>query len=179
MIRFGQPSPRSEFEREILPHLDAAYSLARFLLRNDQEAEDVVQESALRAFRFFNNFRGENSRAWFLRIVRNTAFTAMKRLHGYEAHVAFDEALHSPESMPNAGAAAQLDSTYDAQAVRAAIEQLPPEFREVITLRELEDFSYKQIADVANVPIGTVMSRLARARTQLGQILSRTFNRGT
>jgi RNA polymerase sigma-70 factor (ECF subfamily) len=178
-MRFGQPSARSQFEREILPHLDAAYSLARFLLRNDQEAEDVVQESALRAFRFFESFRGDNSRAWFLRIVRNTAFTAMKRLHGYESHVAFDEAVHTPESAPNETAAAQLDSTYDSQAVRAAIEQLPPEFREVITLRELEDLSYKQIADITNTPIGTVMSRLARARTQLGQILSRTFNRGS
>jgi RNA polymerase sigma-70 factor (ECF subfamily) len=179
VIRFTQPSLQSEFEREILPHLDAAYSLARFLLRNDQDAEDVVQESAVRAFRFFDSFRGDNSRAWFLRIVRNTAFTAMKRLHGHETDIAFDEELHTPIASPNENVAVQLDSVHDRETVRTAIEKLPAEFREVITLRELEDCSYKEIAEIANVPIGTVMSRLARARAQLAEILTKSFKEGT
>jgi len=156
-----------------LPHLDAAYSLARFLMRNDHDAEDVVQDSALRAFRFFDNFRGENSRAWFLKIVRNAAFTALKRNQPDEDNVAFDEEFHgTTTSLAEAGMA--LDRAYDRETVRAAIEQLPPEFREAITLRELEGASYKEIADIAGVPIGTVMSRLARARHQLQMILSKS-----
>ena len=174
MIRFGQSSRQAEFESAILPHLDAAFSLARFLLRNDHDAEDVVQDASLRAFRFFDSFRGQNSRAWFLRIVRNTAFTALKRTHGHEGEVAFDEELHSPES-PEPSVARRLDQAHDRETVRAAIEQLAPEFREAITLRELEDCSYKEIADIAGVPVGTVMSRLARARAQLAQILSETY----
>ncbi len=169
-------STESEFEREILPHLDAAFSLARFLLGKDEDAEDAVQEAALRAFRFFDGFRGQNSRAWFLRIVRNTAFTALKRAHGHEETV-FDEELHTPEA-PVVDAGAQIDHQHDRETVRAAIAQLPPEFREVITLRELEDCSYKEIADIANVPVGTVMSRLSRARAQLQQILSQSYTRG-
>ena len=174
MIRFGQPSRQAEFERAILPHLDAAYSLARFLLRNDQDAEDVVQDASLRAFRFFDSFRGQNSRAWFLRIVRNTAFTALKHARGHEEDVLFDEELHTPEN-PDPGVTSRLDQVHDRETVRAAIDQLPPEFREVITLRELEECSYKEIADIAAVPVGTVMSRLARARGQLAEILSKTY----
>ena len=166
-------STESEFEREILPHLDAAFSLARFLLGKDEDAEDTVQEAALRAFRFFDGFRGQNSRAWFLRIVRNTAFTALKRAHRHEETV-FDEELHMPEA-PAVEPGAQIDYRHDRETVRAAIAQLPPEFREVITLRELEDCSYKEIADIANVPVGTVMSRLSRARAQLQQILFQSY----
>jgi RNA polymerase sigma-70 factor (ECF subfamily) len=166
-------SSGTEFEREILPHLDAAFSLARFLLGNDEDAEDAVQEAALRAFRFFDGFRGQNSRAWFLRIVRNSAFNALKRAHGHEETV-FDEELHTPENAA-ADAGVQIDYEHDRETIRAAIAQLPPEFREVITLRELEDCSYKEIADIANVPIGTVMSRLSRARAQLQQILSQSY----
>jgi RNA polymerase sigma-70 factor (ECF subfamily) len=167
-------SPRlSEFERRVLPHLDSAYNLARFLMRNEQDAEDVVQEASLRAFRFFEGFRGENPRAWFLRIVRNTSFTVLKKNRPDEMNVVFDEELHGGQTPPvSAGMA--LDRRQDRQTVRAAIEQLPIEFREVITLRELEGASYKEIADVAGVPIGTVMSRLARARNQLQTILSKT-----
>ncbi|PYK10914.1 MAG: RNA polymerase subunit sigma [Verrucomicrobia bacterium] len=144
MFQLTERTRLTEFERQVLPHLDAAYNLARFLLRNDRDAEDVVQEAALRAFRFFESFRGENSRAWFLSIVRNTSFTVLKSNRMDESSV-------------------------------VAIVQLPPEFREAITLRELEGFSYKEIADVAGVPIGTVMSRLARARRQLQMILSKTY----
>ena len=173
MFRLTESPRLSEFERKVLPHLDAAYNLARFLMRNEQDAEDVVQEAALRAFRFFDNFRGENSRAWFLRIVRNTSFTVLKKNRPDEMNIAFDEELHGGQTPPmDAGVA--LDRAQDRQSVRAAIEQLPPEFREAITLRELEEASYKEIADIAGVPIGTVMSRLARARRQLQLILSQT-----
>ena len=157
-----------------MPHLDAAYSLARFLVRNDQDAEDVVQEACLRAFRFYESFRGENSRAWFLKIVRNTSFTVLQRTRTSEDNVVFDEELHSPaDTQLDVGR--QLDRELDRQTVRAAIEELPAEFREVITLRELEDCSYKEIADIANIPVGTVMSRLARARRQLYLILSKNY----
>ena len=165
------------FEQRVLPHLDAAYNLARWLAGNDHDAQDVAQEASLRAFRFFESFRGENSRAWFLRIVRNTSFTMLKRTHGYEGDVVFDEELHTPEN-PSTDAAAQLERVQDRQAVRAAIEELPPEFREAITLRELEGCSYKEIAEIADVPVGTVMSRLARARRQLREILAKTFAEG-
>ena len=157
----------------MLPHLDAAYNLARFLVHNEHDAEDVVQEASLRAFRFFENFRGENSRAWFLKIVRNVSFTALRKNRPEEMNVVFDEELHSTQTVPTE-AGVVLDRAQDRQTVRAAIEQLPPEFREVITLRELEGASYKEIADIAGVPIGTVMSRLARARRQLQMILSKT-----
>jgi RNA polymerase sigma-70 factor (ECF subfamily) len=166
-------SPRlTEFERQVLPHLDAAYNLARFLMRNDQDAEDIVQEASLRAFRFFESFRGENSRAWFLSIVRNTAFTALKRNRMNEETVVFEEELHGGQ-IPALDAGIALDRAHDRQTVRAAIEQLPAEFREAITLRELEGMPYKEIADVAGVPIGTIMSRLARARRQLQMLLTR------
>ena len=173
MFRLTKSPRLSEFEREVLPHLDAAYNLARFFMRNDQDAEDVVQEASLRAFRFFENFRGGNSRAWFLKIVRNASFTALKKNRAEEMNIDFDEELHSTDaSAMNPGVA--IDQAQNRQTVRTAIEQLPPEFREVITLRELEGASYKEIADVAGVPIGTVMSRLARARRQLQMILSKS-----
>ena len=172
MFRLTESPRLNEFEREVLPHLDAAYNLARFLMRNEQDAEDVVQEAALRAFRFFENFRGENARAWFLKIVRNTSFTALKKNRPEEMNIVFDEELHGA-AIPPMDPGIALDRAQDRQIVRAAIEQLPPEFREAITLRELEGASYKEIADITGVPIGTVMSRLARARRQLQLILSK------
>lgn len=162
----------TRFEREVLPHLDAAYNLARFIMRNDQDAEDAVQEASLRAFRFFDNFRGENSRAWFLQIVRNTSFTLLKKKRPTEANVEFDEEIHA-DQVPAMDPSVSLDRAHDRQTVRAAIEQLPPEFREAIVLREFEGASYKEIAEIAGLPIGTVMSRLARARHQLQIILSK------
>lgn len=169
---FRSSSRQSQFEREVLPHLDAAYNLARFLMRNDQDAEDAVQEASLRAFRFFPDFRGGNARAWFLQIVRNTSFTLLKKNRPAEMNVEFDEQIHGDES-PAMDPGVSLDRAQDRQTVRTAIEQLPPEFREAIVLRELEGASYKEIADIAGVPIGTVMSRLARARHQLQLILSK------
>lgn len=175
MFSFTESPRLSDFERQVLPHLDAAYNLARFLMRNDRDAEDIVQEAALRAFRFFDSFRGENSRAWFLSIVRNTAFTALKRNRMNDETVEFDEELHGGQ-VPPMDAGIALDRAHDQQSVRAAIEQLPAEFREAITLRELEGMSYKEIADIAGVPIGTIMSRLARARRQLQLLLTETYD---
>ena len=172
MFRLTESPRLSEFERKVLPHLDAAYNLARFIMRNEQDADDVVQEASLRAFRFFESFRGENSRAWFLKIVRNVSFTTLKKSRPEQMNVVFDEELHGGQA-PLMEAGAALDRAQDRQTVRAAIEQLPPEFRETIILRELEGLSYKEIADVAGAPIGTVMSRLARARRQLQIILSK------
>jgi RNA polymerase sigma-70 factor (ECF subfamily) len=174
VIRFTQPSRLADFERQILPHLDAAFSLARFLMRNAEDAEDVVQEASLRAFRFYESFRGGNGRAWFLRIVRNAAFTALKRNRADETNVVFDEELHGAGDPP-VDPGMEIDRELDRKRVRAAIEELPPEFREVVTLRELEECSYKEIGDIVGVPIGTVMSRLARAREQLHRILSTTY----
>ncbi len=175
MFSFTESPRLTEFERQVLPHLDAAYNLARFLMRNDRDAEDIVQEAALRAFRFFDSFRGENSRAWFLSIVRNTAFTALKRNRMDDQTVEFDEELHGGQ-IPTLDPGIALDRAQDQQTVRAAIEQLPAEFREALTLRELEGMSYKEIADVAGVPIGTIMSRLARARRQLQVLLTTAYD---
>lgn len=175
MFSFTESPRLTEFERQVLPHLNAAYNLARFLMRNDQDAEDVVQEASVRAFRFFESFRGENSRAWFLSIVRNTAFTALKRNRMNEETVEFDEESHGGQ-VPAMDAGIALDRAQDRQTVRTAIEQLPAEFREAITLRELEGMSYKEIADIAGVPIGTIMSRLARARRQLQTLLTKTYD---
>jgi RNA polymerase sigma-70 factor (ECF subfamily) len=175
VFRFTESPRLTEFERQVLPHLDAAYNLARFLMRNDRDAEDIVQEAALRAFRFFDSFRGENSRAWFLSIVRNTAFTALKRNRMDDQTVEFDEELHGGQ-IPPLDPGIALDRAQDQQTVRAAIEQLPAEFREALTLRELEGMSYKEIADVAGVPIGTIMSRLARARRQLQVLLTTAYD---
>jgi RNA polymerase sigma-70 factor (ECF subfamily) len=156
------------FDELIEVHLDAAYNLARWLTRNPHDAEDLVQESALRAWKAFAGFRGGSARAWFLTIVRNTCYTFLKDRRRLDE---FDESLHTPEqSVPQPEMA--LLRNADAARVREALESLPMEFREAIVLRELEGMSYKEIAEVAGVPIGTVMSRLARGRQQLQQKLS-------
>lgn len=163
--------PQSRFEDRVLPHLDAAYNLARWLTRNEHDAEDVVQDAYLRAFKFFSGFRGENCRSWLLTIVRNTAFTWLEKNRRHDPVAEFDEEVHGAED-PAPDPGALLLQQADHEQVRLAIEQLPAEFREVIVLRELEDLSYREIADIAGIPIGTVMSRLARARKSLQQTLS-------
>ena len=161
----------ASFEKAVLPHLDAAYNLARWLTRNDADAEDVVQEAYLRAFRFFDGFHGENGRAWLLGIVRNTSYTWMQRNRSPQLNMPLDDEPHEVES-DDLNPEALLLQKADAQMLRKAVEELPVEFREVLVLRELDEMSYKQIAVVADLPLGTVMSRLARARKRLQQILS-------
>jgi RNA polymerase sigma factor (sigma-70 family) len=162
-------SPRN-FEDDVLPHLDAAYNLARWLTRNDQDAEDVVQEASLRALRFFSGFRGDNARAWFLKIVRNSYHTRLGQKLGAPPTTSFDEPVHSPAQSSNPETL--LLQKAERQSLSQALEKLPANFREVLVLREIEGLSYKEIAYVTGIPIGTVMSGLARARERLRQSLS-------
>ncbi len=159
----------ADFEQTVLSNLDAAYNLARWLTRDDRDAEDVVQEACLRAFRFFDGFHGGDSRAWLLTIVRHTCYTWLKKNRAHEL-VAFDEELDHAEA--DDSPEEQLLHNVDQQRLRQAVADLPLEFREVIILRELEELSYKEIASITGVPLGTVMSRLARARKRLQQCLT-------
>jgi RNA polymerase sigma-70 factor, ECF subfamily len=164
------------FEALMLPHLDAAHNLAKWLLRNEQDVQDVVQEAFLRAFKSFGGFHGSNGRAWLLTIVRNTSYTLLKRNHAVDLTTAFDEEIHrSDDEFVNA--ATILERSEDAELVREAMDELPAEFREILTLRHQEDLSYKEIADITQIPSGTVMSRLARARGKLKARLSARINR--
>ncbi len=159
------------FHARVLPYLDAAHNLARHLLRNDEDAEDAVQDAFVRAIRHFGGFRGVDGRAWLLAIVRNTCFTRLRGRRAAGESVEFDEELHGMEDASR-DPAAELARRAAAQSVREGLERLPVEFREVVVLRELEGLSYKEIAEVCGVPIGTVMSRLARGRRQLLEALS-------
>ena len=168
----SRPSPNLRlFDECILPHLDAAYNLARWLVRNPQDAQDVVQESFLRAFRFFPNYSGGDPKAWLLAIVRNTCFT-WSRSANRHASEPFDEGSHR-SSNPAPTAEDRLAAADETAALRDCIDLLPPEFREVIVMRELEEMSYRQIAEAASVPEGTVMSRLSRARKRLEDCVKR------
>jgi RNA polymerase sigma-70 factor (ECF subfamily) len=160
------PQELDRFTECVLPYLDAAHNLARYLLRDPHEAEDAVQEAFLRAIRHFDGFRGVDGRAWLLSIVRNTCFTQLRRRRPGGEKVEFDEEIHSPQE-EGSGPEADLTSATSAESVREGLNQLAVEYREVLVLRELEGLSYKEIAHVAGVPIGTVMSRLARGRKQL------------
>ena len=152
-----------------MPHFDAAYNLARWLTRSADDANDVVQESYLRAFTFFDGFRGGDGRAWLFSIVRNTCFTWLRKNHPAEMMTEFDEMTYaspaeaSPESL-------QLRRA-DSELVKSTLEKLPAEFREVLILREMEELSYKEIAEISGVAMGTVMSRLSRARKRLHELL--------
>src|SRR6202035_5655221 len=160
---------RERFEQTVLPHWDAAYNLARWLTRNDQDAQDVTQKACLRAFRFFDGYQGGNMRAWLLTIVRNTCYTWLHQNRAPGSDEVFDEEIHSAEISSGANPEIQVLANADKETLRRALEKLPDIFREVLVLREIEGMSYKEIADVASVSIGTVMSRLARARTRLRQ----------
>lgn len=163
------------FEVATLPHMKAAYNLARWLTRNDKDAEDVVQEAFLRAFRHFSTFHGGDPRPWLLAIVRNTCYSWMRRNRALGLHDVLDEETQSSEQDDlNPEMILLKEESHD--LLRLALEELPPEFRELIVLREFEELSYKQIAKVATIPMGTVMSRLARARRRLQQILLRHRN---
>jgi RNA polymerase sigma-70 factor (ECF subfamily) len=163
------PKGSGRFEEVVLPHLNAAYNLARWLTRDDSRAEDAVQEACLKAYSFFDSLRGD-SRPWLLTIVRNTCYTMLKKERRGDAKEEFDEQRHeagavecNPERLRQRAA--------DHERLHRALEQLPAEYREVLVLREFEDLSYRQIADVTGVPAGTVMSRLSRARQRLQAIL--------
>jgi RNA polymerase sigma-70 factor (ECF subfamily) len=170
---------RKAFETLVLPHLDAAYNLARWLLRSDHAAEDAVQDSAMRALRYIDSLRGADARPWLLGIVRNTCFGMLERVRNGPQQVDFDEAEFDA-AMVESGRfgtdpAADLQRRHAQREVDAAIRALSPPLREVIVLREFEDLDYAQIAQIAGVPIGTVMSRLARAREKLRATLSQTY----
>lgn len=152
----------------MVPHLDAAYNLARWITRNAQDAEDVVQEAYLRAFRYFDSFRGGDGRAWILTIVRNTCLTWRTRQNG-EA-VVFDERMHSPASGQSTVEAAMVQEA-SLHSLRRCMEALPIEYRETLVMRELEELSYRAIAEVTALPVGTVMSRLSRARKRLADCM--------
>ena len=160
----------TSFEEAILPHLDAAHNLARWLLRNEQDAQDVVQEAYLRAFRSFAGFHGGNGRAWLLTIVRNTSYTLLKKNRAAD-FTTFDEEIHA-SSDESVSPATTLEQSEDAELIKEAINELPAEFREILVLRHQEGLSYKEIADIAQIPPGTVMSRLARARGKLKEYLA-------
>ena len=168
-----EPNELKRFEGIVLPHLDAAYTLARYLTRNVQDAEDIVQEASLRAIKYFSGFRGaegDDGRAWVLAIVRNTAYTWQRRHRAIALVTEFDEERHS-DAVAGDNPAAALERESARQSLHQALDRLPPEFREVIVLRELEGLSYKEIGDVTGVPVGTVMSRLSRARRRLQEAL--------
>ena len=161
---------RSRFESVVLPHLDAAYALARWLTRNDADAADVVQEAMLRAFRYFDSYREGDARSWVLRIVRRTCYSWLERnrpadIVPLEADAEFDADVAAPATASSTEAL--LQSRSDLRRLDTLIEALPAPLREVVVLRELNELGYREIAEVTGVPIGTVMSRLHRARAAL------------
>ena len=160
-----------QFEYAVLPHLKAAYNLARWLTHNEQDAEDLVQEAYLRAFKFFDSFHGEDGRAWLLKIVRNTFYSRLPKKREQDLTIAFDEALHDSSS-ETLNPETLLIQNVTQQALKQALVELPAEYLEVVVLRELEGFAYKEIASLTGVPLGTVMSRLARARKKLQYYLN-------
>jgi RNA polymerase sigma-70 factor, ECF subfamily len=167
----AQEHELASFEAMMLPCMDAAHNLARWLLRNEQDAQDVVQEAYLRAFRSFAGFRGSNGRAWLLTIVRNTAYTLLKKNRTADLTTAFDEEIHATE-YKSVSPATILEHAEDAELIKHAMDGLPAEFREILILRHQENLSYNEIGDILKIPIGTVMSRLARARGKLKQYLA-------
>lgn len=171
MKLFKEKNQLDNFETMVLPHLAAAYNLACWLSGNDQDAEDIVQEATLRAFKFFGSFKGDNGYTWFLAIVRNTFYTQLPQKRKQEHTTIFDEEIHAGSSEALNPEVILLKYA-DSKRLKEALEELPPEYREVIVLRELEELSYKEIAELIGIPIGTVMSRLARARKRLQQQLS-------
>jgi RNA polymerase sigma factor (sigma-70 family) len=168
------PAPQTgvlSFEAAMLPHLDAAHNLAKWLLRNEEDAQDVVQEAYLRAFKYFNGFHGSNGRTWLLTIVRNTSYTFLKKRRAADLTTTFDEEIHA-YGRESVSPATILEHVEDAKLIENAMEELPAEFREILALRHQEGLSYKEIAEITQIPPGTVMSRLARARAKLRECLA-------
>lgn len=172
------------FEQAMLPYLNTAFNLAMWLLRDNHDAEDAVQEAYLRALRHFESFRGGDGRVWLLAIVRNVCFSQLQAKKGPIVEV-YEEDIHSGQTIESsvqlshsADPALTVLQQADKTLINQAIMALPPDFKEVIVLRELEEFSYKEIAKITGVPMGTVMSRLARARQQLREALDQEFTPG-
>jgi RNA polymerase sigma-70 factor (ECF subfamily) len=170
-----QQSKLARFELSVLPHMGAAYNLARWLIRNEHDAEDVVQDAYMRAYRFFDSFHGGDGRTWLLAIVRNTCYTWLRQNRKPPVELEedipdLDGGRFNPEAI--------LLLSVDGELLRQALDDLPAEFREAIVLRELEGLSYKEIGVVAGVPLGTVMSRLARARSRLQKALTGSARQG-
>ena len=174
----AEPLKVRRFKAIALPHLSAAYRLARWLVRNDHDAEELVQDAYLAAFRFFDGFGGEDGKAWILTIVRNTCYRWLKQRRGQPPAEVFDETLHSfdeagqPAGQPDNNPETWLLRDESRRLVHQALEKLPLEFRETLVLRELEGCSYREIAGIVDIPLGTVMSRLARARNLLWKHLT-------
>ncbi|HJP90746.1 MAG TPA: sigma-70 family RNA polymerase sigma factor [Pyrinomonadaceae bacterium] len=169
--RFSDQGKVVRFEEIALPHLSAAYNLARWLVHNEHDAEDLVQEAFLRAFKSFSGYYGGNSRAWVLTIVRNTCYTWLQRNRVLDLAEPIDDKLDELE-LDLADPEMLFLQSVNAQIVRQALQELPVEFREVVVLREMEGLAYKEIANVIDVPLGTVMSRLARGRKRLQSLLA-------
>jgi len=167
----AQKAELASFEDVMLPHLDAAHNLAKWLLRNEEDAKDVVQEAYLRAFKSFGGFHGSNGRAWLLTIVRNTSYTLLKKNRAVDLTTTFDEEIHASGD-ESASPAIMVERAEEAELITKAMDELPAEFREILVLRHQEGLSYKEIADIAQIPPGTVMSRLARARAKLREYLA-------
>ena len=165
---------KQRFERAVLIHLDAAYNLARWITRNDHDAQDVVQEAVLRAYRFFDGLRGE-AKPWLLAIVRNSCLSWLQVNRPADL-AGFDDRVVEIAAPEHEGPEAQAMRAIDRRMLNESIAALPAQFREVLVLREMEDMSYKEIARIADVPIGTVMSRLARARRLLGESVRAVSN---
>jgi RNA polymerase sigma factor (sigma-70 family) len=161
---------QARFEELVLPHLDAAYRLARLLLKRDEDAQDVVQDAYIKALKGFEKFRGGDARAWILMIVRNTAFTWLKKRHADNDVIPFDEAVHQASTEESLS-----ESAYEERSrqLREALARLPVEFREILVLRDIEGWSYKELASALHLPLGTVMSRLNRARLHLREEIAK------
>jgi len=176
---------RERFERLMLPHLSAAYNHARWLVGDAHDAEDIVQTAYARAFEYFNSYQTGNSAAWILTIVRNQAYTWLSKKKQASNLVSFDEVVHSQQDVAGSPFPASLASnpellarsSTETAALIGALERLPVEFREVLLLREVEGYSYKEIAEIVDVPQGTVMSRLSRARRHLLEYLTNRLKR--
>ena len=161
---------QARFEELVLPHLDAAYRLARLLVKRDEDAQDIVQDAYIKALKGFEKFRGGNARSWILMIVRNTAYTWLKKHSADSDVIPFNEAVHQPsteEAIPESAYEERL------RQFREALARLPVEFREILVLREIEGWSYKELASALKLPPGTVMSRLNRARLHLREELAK------
>jgi RNA polymerase sigma-70 factor (ECF subfamily) len=167
----AQEHELASFEAVMLPHMDAAHNLARWLLRNEQDAQDVVQEAYLRAFKSYSGFHGSNGRAWLLTIVRNTSYTLLKKNRTADLTTTFDEEIHAT-GQDSVSPATILEHAEDAELIKNAMNKLPAEFREILTLRHQEELSYQEIGEILKIPTGTVMSRLARARAKLREYLA-------